>query len=148
MNDRVLSVAVIMQRSPSTNRWASERWEVHGVIPDPGGGDGAPRVILDDGSVRQVLHPGFTLELFRSEREGYYLNVSSPDPCAFVMLRNAEGEPPVPSFVTLSYNEAARWMDGGETVETVALAPELRRWLGEFVEEHYRPEPKFVRKRT
>jgi hypothetical protein len=33
-------------------------------------------------------------------------------------------------------------MDGGERVDGVALPVELLPWIGEFVERHYRPEPK------
>ena len=33
-------------------------------------------------------------------------------------------------------------MDGGEKVERVVAWPELAAWMGEWVEENYRPEPK------
>lgn len=140
-----LTVAAVMQRRPSSNRWQDERWELYGVVP--GGGRVGPRVIFDDGEVQQVLYDGLQLELLLSEREGYYLNVSSPEPRVFVMLREGEGERPSPALATVSYNEAARWMDGGAVVESVPLVPELLRWVGEFVEAHYRPEPKFHRSR-
>ena len=42
----------------------------------------------------------------------------------------------------LSYNEAARWMDGGERVERAAVDSETAQWLGEWVESNYRPEAK------
>ena len=45
-------------------------------------------------------------------------------------------------IVTLSYNEAARMMDGGEQVDAVALPLPLHAMLVPFVEEHYKPEPK------
>jgi hypothetical protein len=44
--------------------------------------------------------------------------------------------------VTLSYNEAARWMDGSERVDRVPLTPELFAWVGGWVEAHYRPPEK------
>ena len=44
--------------------------------------------------------------------------------------------------VTLSYNEAARMMDGGEQVDSVALPVPLHAMLLPFVETHYKPEPK------
>ena len=34
------------------------------------------RVLRDDGKVQRTLHPGFTLELFRDQAEGYYLNLT------------------------------------------------------------------------
>ena len=32
-------------------------------------------MLRDDGKLRRTLHPGFTLELFRDQAEGYYLNL-------------------------------------------------------------------------
>jgi hypothetical protein len=61
----------------------------------------------------------------------------------FVSIRTDEGaEDPYPFQATLSYNEAARWMDGGESVERTPIWPELAAWMGEWVEANYRPEPK------
>jgi len=60
-----------------------------------------------------------------------------------------DGEPPVhPVIVTLSYNQAARMMDGGEQVDSVPLDPRLRAMLEPFVAEHYKPEPKRKQKRN
>jgi hypothetical protein len=42
----------------------------------------------------------------------------------------------------LSYNEAARLIDGGESVDTVVLDKMHWQWLHDFVGVHYRPEPK------
>ena len=66
------------------------------------------------------------------------------------MWRFREGrEPPVhPVVVTLSYNEAARMMDGGEQVDAVPLDPFLRALLEPFVAAHYRPEPKRKQRRN
>jgi hypothetical protein len=33
-------------------------------------------------------------------------------------------------------------MDGGEKVERVVMWPELAAWMGQWVEDNYRPEPK------
>ena len=64
-------------------------------------------------------------------------------PSVFVSLRidEASGEP-YPFQATLSYNEAARWMDSNERVERALAWPELAAWMGGWVEENYRPEPK------
>ena len=48
----------------------------------------------------------------------------------------------VPQFVTVSYNEAGRLMDGGEQVEAVAMPTDVMAWVGAYVEENYRPEVK------
>jgi hypothetical protein len=61
----------------------------------------------------------------------------------FVSIRHDEAaDDRYPFQATLSYNEAARWMDGGEKVERTPAWPDLARWMGEWVEANYRPEPK------
>jgi len=131
-------IAVVMQRRAAQSRWADSVWELHGVLADPGG---APRLLRQDGEAAQWLHPGFTLLLHRDETEGYYLNVSARQPRVFVLWR-MEGEQALPLEVTASYNEASRWMDGGHSVDSVAMPPEIYAWVGEFVENNYRPEPR------
>ena len=81
----------------------------------------------------------------RCEAEGYYLNIVAPEPKAFVMWRTTDdgGDPPVfPVIVTVSYNEAARMLDGGERVDAVPLPAGILAWMRPFVDEHYKPEPK------
>lgn len=140
-------VAVIIQRTPLTNRWISERWEPIAVEPLPPGAQVAegPELIADDATGARWRFAGHALELHRSEAEGYYLNITSPEPKVFVMSRPVEegGDPPVrPELVTVSYNEAARMLDGGEHVDAVPLPAEVLEWMRPFVAEHYKPEPK------
>ena len=133
-------LAVILQREAVESRWESHRWQLLDVIPDVGG---APRTILDSGKLLRRLFPGFEVTLFPDEAEGYFLNASSEEPSVFVSIRHDEGaDDPYPFQATLSYNEAARWMDGGEKVERTRAWPDLARWMGEWVEANYRPEPK------
>ena len=129
-----------MQRRALQNRWQSELWEAFGIVLNHTEA-GAPRLLVEEGGIAQWLHPGFEMKLFRDETEGYYLNVSSNEPKVFVMWRK-EDEVAVPKFVTVSYNEAGRLMDGGEQVDTVPMAPEVMVWVGGYVEENYRPEVK------
>src|SRR3989441_9325820 len=105
-------VAVIMQRRAVQNRWQSEVWEALGVLADYDA-PGEARVIVEQAGATQWLYPGFEMVLHRSESEGYYHNVSTQEPRVFVMWR-MEQERAVPQFVTVSYDEASRWMDGGE----------------------------------
>jgi len=140
MRDSSMPVAIIMQRRALQSRWQSETWEPFGLVLNHAT-PGEPSLLVEEGGIAQWLHPGFELELFRDEVEGYYLNVSSNEPRVFVMWR-MEDEVAVPQFVTVSYNEAGRLMDGGELVDTVPMAPEVMAWVGGYVEEHYRPEPK------
>lgn len=133
-------IAIILRRERVESRWEDHRWSVLGAVPDVGG---AARDLRDDGTQRDRLHPGFEATLYADETEGYYLNVSSGEPSVFVALRLDEATAELRPFqVTLSYNEAARWMDGGERVERVAAWPELAAWMAAWVEANYRPEPR------
>lgn len=141
MDKPSLAVAVIMQKTLLANRWQSEKWEAVGVVPDEEEPGTPPRLVLKHDSHEQWLYPGHTIELYRDEAEGYYLNISAEQPFVFVIWRQEEG-PPEPKFVTLSYNEAARMMDAQEHVDGVPLPPELHDWLSGYVAQHYKPEPK------
>ncbi len=138
------TVSIILERIAVQSRWEDHKWQVAGVVADAGG---EVRDIVQHEDRLQRLHPGLVLTLYRDEAEGYFLNVSSDDPSVFVSLRldEATGEP-YPFQGTLSYNEAARWMDSAERVERASLGPELVEWVGTWVEENYRPEAKKRRK--
>ncbi len=133
-------LAVVLEREPLASPWKSHEWQLAGVLPDVGG---EPRTLAEEGPRLQRLFPGFTVELHPAEAEGYYLNASTDAPSVFVSIRHDDGaEDPYPFEATLSYNEAARWMDGGARVERVVAWPELAAWLAEWVAANYRPEPK------
>ncbi|HEX8739226.1 MAG TPA: DUF3305 domain-containing protein [Casimicrobiaceae bacterium] len=161
-------VDVVMARVPLTNRWVSERWQPvavidarcwddvdaatnprHGMIasdsPEARRARGI-RVVSPVADGRECwVCPGFEIELHRSEGEGLYLNLTSPDPRIFVMWRmfdDGRVPPAWPVFVTVSYNQAARSMDGGEQVDNVPITPEIAQWTHEFVAANYVPEPR------
>jgi hypothetical protein len=140
MGHPVLSIAVIMERRALANRWQAQSWEAIGIVPDPG--DAAPpRLLMQDAACAQWLHGGFELKLYRDEAENYYLNLSAAQPCVFIAWRMEE-EMALPKFVTVSYGEAARLMDASEQVDSVVMPRDMCDWLGEFVNQHYKPEPK------
>ncbi len=141
------TLAVIMQRRATRSRWASVIWEPWSVLEsdEP---PGPPRLLVEQPEFAQWLHPGFDLTIHRDEVEGYYLNVSSDSPRVFVLWRMEEenvdmdSARAVPLQVTASTEEGGRWLDGGHSVEGVAMPPAVFGWIGEYVENNYRPEPK------
>lgn len=143
-----LDVAVVMRRVRLDNRWQPWRWELHEVVPNEEAFGSQPRRIYSDEREERWLHPGLRVELFRDEGEGYYLNATTPAPAWFVLWRMEEeagvaGEPIArPAFVTLSYNEAARWLDAQEQVEQVPAPPNVVQWIREFADAVYVPEPR------
>ena len=110
-----------MQRRASQSRWVDSIWEAWSVLPGYPA-DGAPRLLVEDAGIAQWLYPGFTLTLHRDETEGYYLNVSASDPRVFVLWR-MEGSQALPLEVTVSSDEAGRWLDGGHSVDGVQMPP-------------------------
>ena len=136
-------IGVVMQRRPALSKWADTVWEPVGVLP--GFAErGEPRLLVEEAGVAQWLHSGFTLQLHRDECEGYYLNVSSQRARVFILWRmegSGGGEYALPVQVTVSSEEAGRWMDGGHSIDGVPMPAEIYAWVGTYVEQNYRPEP-------
>jgi hypothetical protein len=137
-----------MRKERIDNKWQPWRWVLHEVVLHDEGFGTEPRRILNDEREQRWLHPNFTVELFRDEAEGYYLNATTPAPAWFVLWR-MDDEPTLddapiarPHFVTLSYNEAARWLDAQETVEHVPAPPDVVEWMHGFALGNYVPEPR------
>ncbi len=144
-------VSVVMECVPLVNRWVSERWQPAAVeiagAPDqePPPQSGGPECIARGPEGTAWRFPGFVLELHRSEAEGYFLNLTAPAPKVFVMWRRPDdgSEPNArPEIVTVSYNEAARMLDGGEQVDAVTMPQQVFEWLQPFVAANYTPEPR------
>ena len=133
-----------MEREAAPNRWEDWRFRIAEVVLREDAFGNLARVLRDDGRLRRTLHPGFRLELFRDEGEGYHLNLASGAPVWFVVWRIDDEDPSRawPETVSLSYHEAGRWLDAQERVDNVPLQPELAAWLQAYTDENYCPEPK------
>lgn len=149
MNARpAIEVAVVMRRERIDNRWQPWRWTLAEVVPQEPGFGSEPRLLLQGEAEERWLHPGWRVELFKDDAEGYYLNATTPAPCWFVLWRMEEeatvAPEPIarPAAVTLSYHDAGRWLDAQETVEQVPAPAEVVEWMRAFAEEHFVVEPK------
>jgi hypothetical protein len=157
--------AVLMRKQNIDNPWVSYRWVPQEVLPDFGQFNSnqsnsiAGQFLGRDADGESWLFTGYELDLFPDEAEGYYLNVSATTPSWFVMWRleedveryidaqsielaKAESSFAVPHRICVSYNEAARLLDGGESVDTIPMSEQHAAWLQEYVDDNYRPEPK------
>lgn len=114
-------VEIAFERHLTGGRWAVEQWRVASV---------------DVSDAADALR----IELHRDEAEGCWLNLTTDDPSIFVLWRRDDDGPPSAIAVTVSYAEAARWMDGGEQVDRVTMPEAMRPWVAAFVDRHYRPE--------
>ena len=70
-----------------------------------------------------------------------YQDYLEPNSLASVMNGDGTGIG-VPHRLLLSYNEAARLIDGGEQVDTAPLQAEMKSYLAQYVSTNYKPEPK------
>ena len=135
-------VCVVMEKIAIDNRWQREKWQLAGVLPDDRS-QNAPRVLIEREGLLQIIHPGFSLVIFNDEGEGYYLNITSPEPRVFVTWRMNESDTEaIPHLLTLSYNEAARWMDAQEKVDSVPIPEDIYSELVAWVEANYQPPMK------
>jgi hypothetical protein len=146
-------VAVLLrfQETPD-NPWQDGSWSVEGVVvTEAGAGSGSGRSeqepVHSSAGSRLYLSGGFQLELYPDDAESYYQNLMAERPAAFVLCDRLEDGRIQPRHVTLSYAEGSSFMEMEEEVYSVPLAPELHRWLEQYVLEHYVPEKKKKRKR-
>jgi hypothetical protein len=143
-------IDVVIERRRLTNRWMGETWQPANVEVMRSGRGEFAECLGDDGPITQWRVGPYTIELHPTEAEGYFLNLTSPAPCVFIMWRMFDDRvPPArPVVVTVSYNEAGRLLDGGERVDNVPMPPEIMAWMKPFVAAHYKPEPRRKVKRN
>lgn len=143
-------VAVLMRREPvqgAMARWQAWRWVLADVLPHEPSFGSVPRCLRQSEQETLWLYPDWPVELFTDDAEGYWLNVTSPGPCYFVMWRLIDAEDgseplAVPQEVSLSYHDAGRWLDAQETVENKPAPTDVIAWAREFAELHFVPEEK------
>ncbi|MBU0656417.1 MAG: DUF3305 domain-containing protein [Gammaproteobacteria bacterium] len=142
-----LAVAAILEKRPSTSRWAAAYWTATGVVVGGGEYSGVTLLHEQDG-VQQYLYPGLSVSLYRDECESYYHNLQAPQPGCYIIANLADDGTPSPFLVTLCFDAANSYLQGSSEVYAVPIPPELYRWTEAFVLEHYAPEQKKKRRLT
>ena len=139
-----ITVAVVIERERAPNQYEAWRFRIVDVVPNEEAFGSAPRVLRDDGKVQRTLHPGFVVELFRDQAQGYHLNLASGAPVWFVVWRIDDDDTSRawPETVSVSYEEAGRWLDAQERVDNVPLPAEVAAWLQTYTDATYQPEPR------
>jgi hypothetical protein len=150
-----IDVAVIMRKERimgDMSRWQQWRWVLDDVVLHEVGFGDEPRLLYRDDNGERWLHPGYRVELFEDDTEGYQLNAGTPAPGWFVLWRTQEpemlGDEPQahPVVVSLSYHDASRWLDAQETVEQVAAPLAVVDWLKSFIDAFHPIEAKRTRR--
>ena len=128
------------------NPWITHRWEIVGLTPEPPA-EPPPAWF------RRDCPP---LHFYSDEAEGYLLNVEAAEPSLFLLVRSGvengeETEPDAPpqvAAVSASFHEAARWVDGGATVERAPLPVGWAEAIEGYARAHLKPpEEKQPRRR-
>jgi hypothetical protein len=147
--DAKMPVSVVIERRKSDQPWQDHTWRPIGILPRA-----APErwKMLTEGDGWTHFQAGtLTLELFRGETEGYLVNLTQVPPVVYVVLRRGEeaDENEVEPFhVTVCPYEAMGYVEGGDdVVEGVSMPPEVRAWVGEFVE-RYHVETPFIKRKN
>ncbi|MGQ9365688.1 DUF3305 domain-containing protein [Azospirillum sp. ST 5-10] len=139
--DRVetMPIGVVLERRRGSTPWQDTVWSPVAVIPGAPPVDGAWRVIREGDGWAHLHAATLTLELFRTDTEGYKVNLSQRPPRLWVVLRpDADGTGVVPFFVTASAHEAEAYqVSGAEIVEPVAMPPEVAALVADFVAQHH-----------
>lgn len=138
-----MAVAVVMRRERIDNRWQPWSWSLADVVPHEEGFGMAARLLIKSQAEERWLHPGFKVELHIGDAEGYYLNITTEQPCFWVVWRMEEeallADQPmaVPHIVTVSYHDAGRWLDAQENVEQVPMPASVAMWVQGFVDKYH-----------
>ncbi len=144
-------VSIIMQSKPSASLWVDEVWDALGLVVLEDNTQQQTKKI-QQGDDKQFIYAGLKVRLHLDECESYYHNLMSPEPSCFIAAReeDAEGnesDVPIPFLVTLSFDEAHAYLEGDDIVYSVAIPPELYRWVEAYVVQNYSAEKKKKRKR-
>jgi hypothetical protein len=123
------------------NRWIDHRWEVVGLTPSHTADTPAGRNWVPSHCPPLALHG--------DEAEGYLLNVEAAEPSLFLLVRSIEecgdcaagddSAPPRVTAVSVSFYEAARWIDGGASVERLPLPPGWAEAIAGYARAHLKP---------
>lgn len=126
-----VKIGKVAQNSP----WQPFRWQVLEMGPVD--------VPMPQGADERVQ--SMNVEVYQDQLQGYFLNLDTDTPFVFFGVRYPEDNKALmPSIfeATFSYDEAARWMDSNEEVQTLPLPAPVASWLAELVQAKYQPEPK------
>ena len=169
------AVRIILEKKVINTIWESHKWLVNDLIPlNVTSGSGYPPIndvrifpLINDISVEDKSNNNLyvaeaSIDLHRSEAEGYAENLQSSDPSVYIVLRdgdlsedsseiNSKREDDIDihlAEVSLSPYHIQDYEDCGEDrVEKVPLYGPIADLLEKFVEFHFHPEEFKKRKR-
>ncbi len=147
------TLSVVMEcHDKIVNRWSSRQWKLSAILSDSNGPSSleGPVLIRKDRSKAQYLWKGLRLQLYHDAAEGYWYNLLSDEPYAFVICEtddNDEDAVPMPYLITASQDEAGAHLETDGLVLSAPLPADIREKIEQFVVNNYVPHVKRKRKR-
>lgn len=143
---------MIERQTKSSGRWSVTQWELAAVLSDPQGPRSlqGPIPLGNSALNTQYMWKGLNIELYVDSAEGYWYNLLSDTPYAFVLCEydtEDEDSIPVPVLVTVSQDEAGGHLEADNLVLSGTLPANIRDEVEKFVVENYVPETRKKRKR-
>jgi len=145
-------VTVIVERKRRDDKpWSIDYWSVIGLLPAQASKGFEKTILRDDGNLSQYSWRGYDVALYLDDVESYHFNLEGESPSIFVIGEYADAEDEtgeiVPLLVTLSYDEAASYMETDSPIFNLPIPGEIQLWVEQYVLDHYRPVEKKKRKR-
>jgi len=140
-------VSAILEKRPSSSPWADAYWRVTNILVGESSEQTHDmRLLQKQGDTEQYLYPGLKVTLYVDECESYYHNMMSPNPSCYVITDQETDQAPIPFLVSMSFDEAHSYQEGGKEIYAVEIPSELYQWVENYVLDHYFPEKKRKRK--
>jgi hypothetical protein len=139
------------ENAAMTNPWSIDQWSVIGLLPAQASQRFEKTMLRDDGHLSQYSWSGYDVALYLDDVESYHFNLEGESPSIFVIGEYADAEDEtgeiVPLLVTLSYDEAASYMETDSPIFNLPIPGEIQLWVEQYVLDNYRPVEKKKRKR-
>lgn len=144
----IMPLGIVVERRRGVTAWADWNWRPVSVIPGAGPVEPPGRLLTEGDGWSHSHAATLMLELFRTDTEGYRLNLSQDPPRLWVVMRpGGDGEELVPFTVTASAHEGEGYQIGADVVETVPMPAEVIALVRDFVEQHHVDVPFHKRER-
>ncbi len=146
-------VAVVLEKQEKrVKSWISYEWEVAAILSDKEGPDSleGPITIRESTQTSQYLWKGLKIKLYVDAAEGYWYNLLSDVPFAFIVCELDavdDDAVPIPHLVTISQDEAGAHLETDSLVLSGPLPADIRDSAEQFVVNNYIPQVKKKRKR-
>jgi hypothetical protein len=141
-----ITVGVVMERRKASNPWVDYTWQPVSVLP--GQPEAEAWTVLAEEEGRTVFYAGSVdIDLHPGVSDYYNDNLTAASPTIWVVLRQAEGDPPYRLFAaTVDPAEGEAFTEAGtDLVEAVPMPDIVRDVVAAFAAAH--PVQRYVFKR-